>query len=102
MERGRETESEREKDGWRKIRGRQRQTREETEKKRKRVNIPLSGVKPLGKQTNNASSTHKGVRQCKTTKCLSRLPTPYFVSPHRLHKQKQRPLKSAQLFEVEQ
>lgn len=79
------------------------QTQKEARKKRKRVNIPPSEVKPLSKQTNNVSFAHtKGVRRCKTTKCLSRLPTPYFVSPHQLHKHKQRPLNSARLFEVEQ
>lgn len=81
----------------------ERQAQKETRKKRKRVNIPPSEVKPLGKQTTLAAHTHtEGVRRCKTTKCLSRLPTPYFVSPHQLHKHKQRPLNSAQLFEVEQ
>lgn len=81
-------------------RGRRKEEKETP--KRKRVNIPLSKVRPLGKQTNNASSAHmKGLRRCKTTKCLSRLPTPYFVSPQKLHKHKQRPLNSAVLFDVE-
>lgn len=33
-------------------------TIKETRKQRKQVNIPLSEVKPLGKQTNNDSSAH--------------------------------------------
>lgn len=64
------------------------------QKTRKRVNIPPSEVKPLDKQTNNVRGAHiKGVKLCRTTKCLSRLPTPYFVSPHELHKHKQRAFK---------
>lgn len=83
----------------------QHRLQKETQKQRKQVNISPSEVKPLSKQANNDRGAHRregGWRRCKTTKCLSRLPTPYFVSPHELHKHKQRPLNPALLFEVEQ